>query len=490
MAHYYRPTEPPTHGYRTHLANLLSTLSIATGAVSNVTVVLDGGKFEPKAAEHARRDSASVSRADLLADAAAKDALGQFKEADDLYRKLVYPVPPFVDSWIIAHCRENGFPLIVAPYEADSQAARLVTDNLADVLVTNDSDLLFYPGVPRLLIADGKKLGTWWEVSMSDIIGKQLGMLCFVGFTEFDMRSVALAVGCDYAPRVYHQGWKSVVDLYRGIAQQCKLQFGQPALREKLIEALIKLNDRQGAHRHDNYEDRLRHAYTAFDAPVAWQPVPLSGITWPAEHDAIKRVQLVGATSLCDKALTKAKPADALALCRGDVYARTYSSDVVLATGAVTAGQRRELPDLSADDNPAAAHVSNIKPLERGAYVDGAFQPRGLRKYKKEQLVAWLTAKLSAPLSPDTRDSLENLYVAVSCALEIEETQGLDTFRPLVATLGALSGWTTDDGTLHRRPDEAITDLSAVFAFVRDWLPKIGQGCAAQGKSVNFRFFK
>ena len=51
-----------THGYRTHLANLLSTLAHSTGSVSDVTVVLDGGKFPPKAAEHARRDSASTSR--------------------------------------------------------------------------------------------------------------------------------------------------------------------------------------------------------------------------------------------------------------------------------------------------------------------------------------------------------------------------------------------------------------------------------------------
>ena len=27
VAHYYRPTVPPTHGYRTNLANLLSALS-------------------------------------------------------------------------------------------------------------------------------------------------------------------------------------------------------------------------------------------------------------------------------------------------------------------------------------------------------------------------------------------------------------------------------------------------------------------------------
>ena len=157
------------------LARLLLALSLATGSTSNVTVCLDGGLFPPKSREHSRRRSSGPDRDEIQAQAEAKDAEGAHKDADKLYQKVVYPPPPFIDSWVIAHCREHGFPLVVAPQEADSQAAQLVRDGLADVLVTIDSDLLFYPGVRQLLLADTKTAGTWWTVKLDDIVGKYFG---------------------------------------------------------------------------------------------------------------------------------------------------------------------------------------------------------------------------------------------------------------------------------------------------------------------------
>ena len=198
---------------------------MATGATSNVVVCLDGGRFPPKSREHLRRGTTATSRAEILASAEAKDEQGAHKVADKLYEKLCYPVPPFVDDWLIAHCREHGFPLVVAPQEADSQVAQLVRDGQADVLVTIDSDLLFYPGVGELLLADARKAGTWWRVKLEDIVGKPVGGLSFEGYSSFDVRSVAIACGCDYAPRVYGKGWKSLLDLYAGLVK-VPLKFG------------------------------------------------------------------------------------------------------------------------------------------------------------------------------------------------------------------------------------------------------------------------
>ena len=180
---YYRSSEPQSHGYRAILSRLLSALSMAAGATSNVVVCLDGGRFPPKSQEHLRRGTTATSRAEILASAEAKDEQGAHKEADKLYAKLCYPVPPFVDGWLIAHCREHGFPLVVAPQEADSQAAQLVRDGQADILVTIDSDLLFYPGVGELLLADARKAGTWWRVKLEDIVGKPVGSLSFEGYS-------------------------------------------------------------------------------------------------------------------------------------------------------------------------------------------------------------------------------------------------------------------------------------------------------------------
>jgi len=213
---YYRANEPATHGYRATLARLLSVLAAAAGGVSNVTVCLDGGRFPPKSREHDRRGSTATARAEILAAAEAKDAANQRKDADYEYHKLAYPPPPFVDAWLIAHCQEHRIPLVVAPQEADSQAAQLVRDDRADVLVTIDSDLLFYPGVTQLLLADTKKAGVWWTVKLADIVDSQVGTLSFVGFNGFDLRSVAVAAGGDYsdAPHPAGMRWRWLQQVY------------------------------------------------------------------------------------------------------------------------------------------------------------------------------------------------------------------------------------------------------------------------------------
>ena len=428
---------------------------MATGATSNVVVCLDGGRFPPKSREHLRRGTTATSRAEILASAEAKDEQGAHKVADKLYEKLCYPVPPFVDDWLIAHCREHGFPLVVAPQEADSQVAQLVRDGQADVLVTIDSDLLFYPGVGELLLADARKAGTWWRVKLEDIVGKPVGGLSFEGYSSFDVRSVAIACGCDYAPRVYGKGWKSLLDLYAGLVK-APLKFGDAALREAFIGELVAINARQGEHTHQDYEAALRAAYETFEKPVAWQLVSPAN-AWPV-CSGLTAVQLIGAVRLCAPEVQSATASQALALCCGDVHARAFTSDSVLPEDEVALLQPRVLPDLADLVTAEDAHVPIVKPTERGAFVsDDDFQPRGLRKYKKSQLIAWLTAKLQTPISPEIRDSMDNLYKAVSCALTIEEQQGAEAFQPMVATLGALASWTVDDGTVQRRPEQAVT---------------------------------
>lgn len=167
--HYYRSGQPATHRYKATLARLLSALAAAAGGEQFVTVCLDGGRFPPKSREHARRGTTAAARADIVRSAEALDADNKHREADREYCKLAYPPPPFVDAWLIAHCRQHSFPVLVAPQEADSQAAQLVRDGLADVLVTIDSDLLFYPGVSALLLADVKKSGAWWSVKQGSV---------------------------------------------------------------------------------------------------------------------------------------------------------------------------------------------------------------------------------------------------------------------------------------------------------------------------------
>ena len=46
--------------------------------------------------------------------------------------------------------RTRGIQFVVAPYEADSQMAYMVTSGLADVAITEDSDLLAF-GATRVI---------------------------------------------------------------------------------------------------------------------------------------------------------------------------------------------------------------------------------------------------------------------------------------------------------------------------------------------------
>ena len=58
-------------------------------------------------------------------------------EANTLYRKLVYPPPDEIYTWLIAHCRTvDRCDILVAPFEADSQAAFLSLKGYADTVIT------------------------------------------------------------------------------------------------------------------------------------------------------------------------------------------------------------------------------------------------------------------------------------------------------------------------------------------------------------------
>jgi exonuclease-1 len=48
-------------------------------------------------------------------------------------------------------CRKLGFPVIVAPYEADAQLAFLSTSGIIDAVMTEDSDLFIF-GTKELII--------------------------------------------------------------------------------------------------------------------------------------------------------------------------------------------------------------------------------------------------------------------------------------------------------------------------------------------------
>ena len=479
---YFRPDRATPRGWMASLAQLLSAWTAGCGGEERVLVVLDGAKFPPKAREHARRGAQGEPWLDRLAAAADKDRQGETAAADKAYAALSYPPPPSVDAWLLAHCKENKIPVIVAPFEADSQCARLALAGAVDAIVTFDGDLSFYSGVNEVVYQDsGKgKGGVYWRVMTSDLCDTTLGPLDLHGLTAFDLQTVAGAVGTDYCSRVYGCGWPTVVGWLRSLVSSAS-PFGSEALRERFIAHAAAENARRpGDKRRVDYEPSLRATYAAFADPVAWMPAAGGAAPkdWLAGPSAIS---LVGATRVCyDSAaqphpdarhVVEADAAAALKLCRGDVHARARQIDC-LEDERCNVLDARALPELDAatDSGDAAqAHMPTLRPDDRGTPADRS----RLNKFTIPQLFNWLTDKLGSPVASEVRSSKPLLVECVATVLEIIEREGDSHFRSMSATMGALHSWTVDLPNFERRVTEGITGSEAVYAYLKERLPTI-----------------
>ena len=79
-----------------------------------------------------------------------KDMLDQGDEAG--FKKLVdaIDISPDIAYRLIVELKKKGIDYIVAPYEADAQLAYLSRQGIADVIITEDSDLMAF-GARRML---------------------------------------------------------------------------------------------------------------------------------------------------------------------------------------------------------------------------------------------------------------------------------------------------------------------------------------------------
>ena len=68
---------------------------------------------------------------------------GKIREAKEYFQRSV-DITPAMAREVISACRERNIDCIVAPYEADSQLAYLNMAGLADIVITEDSDLTLF----------------------------------------------------------------------------------------------------------------------------------------------------------------------------------------------------------------------------------------------------------------------------------------------------------------------------------------------------------
>ena len=97
-----------------------------------------------------------------------------------------------------------GIEFYVAPYEADAQLMYMYKEGLADVIITEDSDLLVYGCEKVLYKMDRKGFGE--EIDINNI-GK-ISKPSFSSFTKEDFVKTWILSGCDYIEGIKGIGFK------------------------------------------------------------------------------------------------------------------------------------------------------------------------------------------------------------------------------------------------------------------------------------------
>jgi len=118
---------------------------------------------------------------------------GRNKEARECMQRCIDITPEMAHSCILA-CRERNIDCIVAPYEADAQLAFLNISGIAQIVITEDSDLTLF-GCDRIMfkLNDSGDCVLYEKSSLPSVFGLRAD--CFT-FDKF--RYMCIMSGCDY----------------------------------------------------------------------------------------------------------------------------------------------------------------------------------------------------------------------------------------------------------------------------------------------------
>ncbi|CAG5131319.1 unnamed protein product [Candidula unifasciata] len=191
-------------------------------------LVFDGGHLKSKAdVEKTRRERRELHRkkaAQFLRE-------GKRSEAKECLQRCV-DITPQMALELMNACRDRGVDCIVAPYEADAQLAYLNLRGIADIIVTEDSDLLLFGCEKIIFKMDLFGNGILIEKSrLNEVLSIKGGFYTFEKF-----RHMCILSGCDYLP--------SIPGI--GLAKACKVMKSarQPDIRQMLrkLPTYLKTN--------------------------------------------------------------------------------------------------------------------------------------------------------------------------------------------------------------------------------------------------------
>lgn len=125
--------------------------------------VFDGAELPMKSGTEKKRDD---NRNNKIADAEKLLAEGNVEAANKKFAEAIDITPKHAYALIYA-LEQLGITYYVAPYEADAQLAYLVKEGIADVVFTEDSDLLPFGANKVFLKMD--KNGYGFEICLNDL---------------------------------------------------------------------------------------------------------------------------------------------------------------------------------------------------------------------------------------------------------------------------------------------------------------------------------
>ncbi|XP_052863763.1 exonuclease 1 [Anopheles cruzii] len=219
-------------------------------------LVFDGRHLPAKAATEAKRregrENARKRGAELL-------RLGRIDEARKFLRRCV-DITHEMALQLIRECRKRHVDCVVAPYEADAQLAYLNRIDIAQYVVTEDSDLVLF-GCNRIIF----KLDLTGHGRLVESSKLHLAMGCREDRYEFSkFRQMCILSGCDYLD--------SLPGI--GLAKACRfvLRTEDPDVRRALAKIPAYLNMRQVVVS-EEYKEQFLRAEATFKHMVVYDPV-------------------------------------------------------------------------------------------------------------------------------------------------------------------------------------------------------------------------
>lgn len=219
-------------------------------------MVFDGQHLPAKQhTEKKRRDNRNFARrraAELLRLDKPEEARNYLRQCIDITHEMALA--------LIKECRNMGVDCIVAPYEADAQLAYLNIQKIADIVITEDSDLILF-GCSRIIF----KLDINGNGKLVEAEKLYLSMNMRPDFYTFDkFRYMCILSGCDYLQSLSGIGLKKALKFIKLTAN--------PDIQTVLQKLPAYLNMRQ-LNVTDEYREEFMVADATFKHQIVYDPL-------------------------------------------------------------------------------------------------------------------------------------------------------------------------------------------------------------------------